>query len=196
MTPPYEQVQIESRAEWRRWLAKHRARTPGIWLVTWKQPSGQPHVTYEDVVQEALAFGWIDSRPRKLDEQRSQLLVTPRKPASKWSRANKQRIGHLKASGRMAPAGAATVAAAEANGAWTALDDVENLVEPDDLSAALAGSGEARKHWDAFPRSAKRGILEWIGSARKPETRAKRVTETARLAGENMRAKQWRPGGG
>jgi len=187
-----EQVTVGSREEWRRWLEEHHATSRGVWLVTWKKDSGGPYLPYDDVVEEALAFGWVDSLPRKLDDRRSMLLVTPRKPASNWSRVNKERIERLTAAGLMAPAGQAVVDAARASGTWTALDDVENLVEPDDLRAALDADPEARRQWDAFPRSARRGILEWLLNAKTAPTRAKRVEEIARLAARGERANQWR----
>lgn len=187
----YERVEIVSRAGWRAWLAAHHDRSPGIWLVTWKKATGDRYVSYDDVVREALAFGWVDSVPRTLDAERSQLLLTPRKPGSNWSRANKERIAGLEAAGLMAPAGAAAVAAARADGSWSALDDVEDLVEPADLAAALDAVPEARRQWDAFPRSARRGILEWIGNAKRAPTRAARVAETARLAAQGVRANSW-----
>lgn len=187
-----EQFTAETREQWRDWLAQHHASADGVWLVTWKKQSGRPHLPYDDIVEEALAFGWVDSLGRKLDEDRWQLLITPRKPASKWSRVNKQRIERLLAAGLMAPAGLAAVETAKANGTWSALDDVENLVEPDDLRVALDADPDARRHWDAFPRSAKRGILEWLLNAKTPQTRAKRVHETAELAARNERANQWR----
>ncbi len=187
-----EQVTVGSREEWRGWLEEHHATCPGVWLVTWKKGSGGPYLPYDDVVEEALAFGWVDSLPRKLDDRRSMLLVTPRKPASKWSRVNKERVERLTAAGLMAPAGQAVVDAAKASGTWTALDDVENLVEPDDLRAALDADPEARRQWDGFPRSARRGILEWLLNAKTAPTRAKRVEEIARLAARGERANQWR----
>ena len=193
----YERVEVASREAWRAWLAANHATAPGAWAVTFKKDSGGPYVPYEALVEEALAFGWVDSLGRKRDERRTQLLHTPRKPKSGWSRPNKERIERLSAEGRMAPAGLAAVEVAKANGAWSKLDDVENLVEPEDLAAALDADADARREWDAFPRSAKRGILEWIGSAKRPETRAKRVAETARLAAQGIRANQWRqPKGG
>ncbi len=187
-----EQVTVESREQWRAWLEAHHGSSPGIWLVTWKKASGRPHLPYDDVVEEALAFGWVDSLPRKLDDDRSQLLITPRKAGSNWSRLNKERVERLLAAGLMAPAGLAVVEAARADGSWTALDDVENLVEPEDLRAALDAEPEARRHWDAFPRSVKRGILEWLRNAKTPATREKRVRETAELAARGERANQWR----
>jgi uncharacterized protein YdeI (YjbR/CyaY-like superfamily) len=187
-----EQVTVESREQWRAWLEAHHGSSPGIWLVTWKKASGRPHLPYDDVVEEALAFGWVDSLPRKLDDDRSQLLITPRKAGSNWSRLNKERVERLLAAGLMAPAGLAVVEAARADGSWTALDDVENLVEPEDLRAALDAEPEARRHWDAFPRSVKRGILEWLLNAKAAATREKRVRETAELAARGERANQWR----
>lgn len=192
MADDYEQVTVESREQWHSWLAEHHATAPGVWLVTYKKGTGRPRVPYDDIVTEAIAFGWVDSRPRRLDDARSQLLVTPRKPSSKWSRANKQRVRRLLAEGRMAPAGIAAVAAARANGAWTALDEVEELREPDDLRAALDAVPAARHSWDAFPPSTKRAILEWIAAAKKRTTREGRINETARLAAQNIRANQWR----
>jgi uncharacterized protein YdeI (YjbR/CyaY-like superfamily) len=123
------------------------------------------------------------------------LWFAPRRRTSGWSRPNKVRIERLEREGRLAPAGRAAVEAAKANGAWTLLDDVENLVVPDDLAAALDGCPGAREQWDAFPPSARRAILEWIVQAKRAETRAKRVEETSRLAALGQRANQWpRPG--
>ncbi len=195
MSDAYEQVEITSRDGWRAWLSAHHQASPGVWGVIWKKTSGGPYVPYDDVVDEAIAFGWVDSLVRKLDDRRSQLLLTPRKPKSSWSRVNKDRVARLIAAGTMTEAGLAAVEIAKANGAWTALDAVEQLIEPDDLRAALDADPSARRHWDAFPRSTRRGILEWIGTAKKPETRARRVGETARLAADNVRANQYRPKG-
>ncbi len=196
MSDAYAQVAVDSRDAWRAWLAEQHAGSPGVWLVTWKKGSGGPHVPYGDVVEEALCFGWVDSLPRKLDAERSQLLVTPRKRGSRWSKANKERVERLVAAGRMAPAGLAAVAAAKADGTWTALDAVEALVEPGDLRAALDAEPEARRRWDGFPPSARRGILEWVLAAKRPETRARRVRETAEQAARGVRANQWRQPGG
>lgn len=191
MSDAYGQVEVTSREAWRKWLAANHARSPGIWLVTHKKAEGDRHVPYEATVEEALCFGWIDSKGRKLDERRSMLLMTPRKRGSGWSRPNKERLERLFAAQQMEPAGIATVEAAKADGSWTALDDIENLVEPDDLRAALDATPAAREHWDAFPRSVKRATLEWISLAKRPQTRAKRIEETATLAARGERANQW-----
>lgn len=189
--PPDNSVHPLSRSEWRDWLGANHARTEGVWLVTYKKATGEPRVDYDEAVEEALCFGWVDSKPNKLDEARSLLWFAPRKAGTGWSKPNKDRVERMMAAGLMAPAGLAKVETAKKDGSWTALDAVERLEIPDDLAAALDARGEARARWDAFPRSVKRGILEWIGNAKRPETRAKRVEETASLAEKNERANQW-----
>ena len=192
MSDRYEQVTVTSRAQRRRWLASHLGSSPGIWLVRYKQGSGHQHVTYDDVVDEALCFGWVDSRPRTLDDERSQLLLTPRKATSRWSAVNKERVERLIGEGRMESAGLAVVQAAKRSGTWDALNAVEQLAEPADLAQALDGEPAAREQWDAFPRSTKRAILEWITTAKAPETRRRRIDQTVSEAAVGRRANQWR----
>jgi uncharacterized protein YdeI (YjbR/CyaY-like superfamily) len=188
----YPQVEVTSREQWRDWLVANHESSGSIWLVTFKKASGQPTLSNDDIVEEALCFGWIDSVPRKLDEMRSMLLLSPRKAGSAWSAINKARAGRMIAAGLMQTAGLAVIAVAKADGNWTKLDAVEALVIPDDLSAALAQFSDAAGHFATFPRSVRRGILEWIVQAKRPDTRAARIAETARLAAENRRANQWR----
>jgi len=134
----------------------------------------------------------VDSKPNKLAEERSMLWFAPRKSGSGWSKPNKERVEKLIASGLMTPAGLAKVEAAKQDGSWNALDGVEALEVPPDLGKVLAADRKAQEYFNAFPRSVKRGILEWIVSAKKPETRAKRIEETVTLAAKNIRANQWR----
>lgn len=191
MSDDRERVEIDSRAAWRRWLKKHHAQGESIWLVFWKK--GDPrHVPNGDIVEEALCFGWVDSLPRKLDAQRSMLLLSPRRSGSAWSKLNKQRAEHMIAEGLMTPAGLARIEEAQKNGLWSKLDGVDALEVPADLAAALKAHKPADANWEAFPRSVKRGILEWILQAKRPETRARRVAETAVRASRNERANQWR----
>ncbi|MEB3355263.1 MAG: YdeI/OmpD-associated family protein [Synechococcales bacterium] len=182
-----------SREEWRDWLAANHQQAENVWLITYKKSTGKPTLSYDDAVEEALCFGWIDSLPRKLDDERKMLYFAPRKPGSGWSRPNKERVERMVAAEKMAPAGLAKVEAAKADGSWTALDEIENLTIPDDLAAALAELPPAAENWEAFPRSVKRGVLEWIASAKREATRRKRVEETAQLAQRNERANQWKP---
>lgn len=184
----FARIEVKSRAELRRWFERNHAQDESVWIVTWKKAPGAPHVPYGDVRDEALCFGWIDSRPAKVDSARSMLLVSPRKKKSGWSAVNKGRIAALIAEGRMTAAGLAKMKAAQADGSWEKLDAVESLAEPKDLLVALKAHAGAQAFWDAFPPSTRRGILEWISQARKPETRAARVEKTARLAAENVRA--------
>lgn len=180
------------RAEWRAWLSEHHERKEGVWLITYKKATGKPTVDYDAAVEEALCFGWIDSKGNKLDEERTMLWFAPRKAKTGWSKPNKERIERLLAAGLLMPAGLAKIEAAKADGSWTALDAVEALEIPPDLAAALALYPNAPQYFAAFPRSVKRGILEWISTAKQPATRAKRIEETARLAQDNQRANQWR----
>lgn len=189
---PDNAFQPASREAWRQWLGLHHGRDAGIWLVSFKKDTGQSCMSYDEAVEEALCFGWIDSKPKTLDAQRSMLWFSPRKTGTGWSAANKKRIERALAAGRMEPPGLAKVNKAKADGSWFALDAVEALTIPDDLQHALASYADASGHFQAFPRSVKRGILEWISQAKTAATRGKRVEETARLAATNERANQWR----
>jgi uncharacterized protein YdeI (YjbR/CyaY-like superfamily) len=194
LRPAYPLVEVASRAEWRAWLERHHAESTGAWVVTRRKTAlapGEEHVTARDLNEECLCFGWIDSRPAKIDDARTALLCTPRKPGSGWSKVNKDRIDRLLEADRIAPAGLAAIERSRADGSWAALDEVETLAVPDDLAAELARYPDARANFDAFPPSARRGILEWIVTARRDATRAARIAETAALAQEGKRANQW-----
>lgn len=188
----FERIEVTSRAELRDWLLTHHVRATSIWLVTWRKADPLRHLPYDAIVEEALCFGWVDSLPRKLDEQRTMLLLTPRKPGSAWSALNKARVERLTAAGRIHPAGQAKIDAAHADGSWTFLDDVERLEIPADLATTFASDPQARAHFDAFPPSTRRGILEWIKQARQAETRDRRIAQTVTLAHDNIRANQFR----
>lgn len=186
-------VHAETAQEWAAWLEEHHETEKAVFLVSWRKHTGRPAVGYAESVTEALAFGWVDSVQLKVDEDRSELYFARRKPGSGWARPNKLRIETLEREGRMRPAGRRVVEAAMADGSWTLLDDVEDLVVPPDLAAAFDAVPGSRGKWDAFPRSARRGILEWIVQAKRAETREKRILETAELAGRGERANQWKP---
>lgn len=185
-----DRVRPADRAAWRAWLTAHAETSAGVWLVHDKG-AGRT-LPYDAIVEEALCFGWVDSLPRSLDDTSAMLYVAPRKARSSWSRANKERVERLTAAGRMARPGMRAVETAKANGSWAALDVVETLEEPEDLARALDAVPTARAAGDAFPRSAKRAILEWIGAAKRDETRAQRVRTTVDEAAVGRRANQWR----
>lgn len=180
--------EFRSRAALRHWLEKNHGSADPFWLVTWKKHAGERHIPYDEVVDELLCCGWIDSRTRRVDEDRTMLYVCPRKPGSGWSAVNKRRIAKLTKEGRLTPAGAACVHAAKKDGSWSLLDDVERLEEPPDLARALDASPPARRHFDAFNASAKKIILLWIKTAKREETRMRRIAEAVRLAALNVKA--------
>jgi uncharacterized protein YdeI (YjbR/CyaY-like superfamily) len=180
-------VHAETRAVLRRWLATHQDDGAGAWLVSWKKATGNPVVPYNDLVEELLCVGWVDSTAGTLDAERGMLWCAPRKPRSGWSRPNKQRVARLEEQGRLLPRGIAVIEAAKADGSWSKLDEVEDGVEPDDLRAALDADPAARGYWDAFPRSVKRGLLELVVQAKKPETRQRRIATIVADACVNSR---------
>lgn len=189
---PPNSVHPKTLAEWRKWLVENHARTEGVWLVSYKKATGKLRFDFNEAVEEALCFGWIDSKGNKVDDERSMVWFTPRKQGTGWSRINKERIERLIETGRMSAAGRAKVEAAKQDGSWNALDAVEALEIPSDLEKAFSKNKTARGYFEAFPRSVKRAILEWISCAKRPETRAKRIEETVTKAEQNIRANQWR----
>jgi uncharacterized protein YdeI (YjbR/CyaY-like superfamily) len=188
MTPPRNSIHPKSRAEWRKWLEKNHTRPEGVWLISYKKATGKPRVDYEESVEEALCFGWVDSKGNRLDDERTLLWFAPRKKGSGWAKTNKERVEKLIKAGLMAPAGLAKVEAAKKDSSWSALDAVEALEIPPDLAKAFSKNKTAKEFFDAFPRSARRAILVWISNAKKPETRAARILDTVTKAAKNIRA--------
>jgi len=180
---------VRDRAELRAWLAGNHAGRGPVWLATYKKHHPD-YLAYDPVVEELLCWGWIDSVTRALDADRAMVLIASRKPGSAWSARNKAHVATARASGAMTPAGEAAVTRAVENGMWTFLDDVERLEEPADLVAAL--SGPSRAGWEGYPRSIRRGTLEWIKTARTAPTRAARIAEVAASAAAGLRPKPFR----
>ena len=168
MTPitPANSVDAPTRADWRQWLADNSATETSVWLKIYKKNSGRPSITYGEAVDEALCFGWIDSVANKGDDDHYFQFFARRKPTSNWSRVNKNKVEKLIAAGLMTPAGQAMIDLAKRTGTWTALDEVENVVNPPDLQTQLDANPTARSYYDAFPHSAKRGMLEWLLNAK------------------------------
>lgn len=165
----------------------HHLSSTGVWLVTYRRTTGRPRPEYGDVVEELLCFGWIDSKLKKLDEERAMLLCTPRRPRSIWSRVNKERVERLTSSGLMQPRGLEVVALARGNGSWDSLNKVDDMIEPRDLRDALDAVPEARRHWEAYPASYRRQVLYWVYSAKRPETRRARIGRAVSAAAMNTR---------
>jgi uncharacterized protein YdeI (YjbR/CyaY-like superfamily) len=184
----YPIYHAESRDQWRAWLAAHHDAARGVWLGSWRLDDHGPRCPYPDAVEEAICFGWIDSTVNTLDDQRILQMFTPRKAKSTWTRLNRRRVAAMEEAGLMTDAGRAAVDVAKGNGWWTIYDPVEALIEPDDLAAALDAAPGAREHWDRFPPSARKGMLWWVISAVKDETRRGRVEEVVAKAKVGERA--------
>lgn len=183
-----EQVAVNSRAEVRAWLVANAETSPSVWLVTHRKGSGKPAPSYDDIVEEALCFGWIDSTRRSRDEETSMLLLSSRKPNSMWSAVNKRRLEHLVPSGIMTERGMRAIEVAKANGSWSVLDPVERLEVPDDLATALDARPVARQFFDAMPPGARKQHLWFVVSAKRPETRAARIDKVVNATADGRRA--------
>ncbi len=177
--------------EWHDWLKENYRKSNGVWLVTYKKHTGKPRVEYEEAVEEALIFGWIDSKPRKLDDERSMLWFSPRKPKSVWAGTNKARVKKLIAENRMTDHALKLVEDAKKDGSWDIITDAENLIIPEDLEKEFDKYELSRENFSEFPAGVRKKILSWIALARKENTRKKRIEGTARFAEDNKRANQW-----
>ena len=166
-------VRPKSRKAWRDWLKKNHASSSGVWLVYAKKHSARPSLTYNDAVEEALCFGWIDSKINPIDDDFYMQVFTPRKPKSLWSASNKTRFERLRAAGLMARAGLAAAEAAKDSGAWNATKHVEELAIPPDLRKAIKANADASRNWASYSASRRKSVLYRLAGAKRPETRAR-----------------------
>ncbi|WP_414940068.1 YdeI/OmpD-associated family protein [Amycolatopsis sp. cmx-11-51] len=173
-------------AEWRAWLAENAGTEKEVWLIIQHKGSNTPSVRIEEAMEQALCFGWIDGLHRKNDATSSRLRFTPRGPRSSWSRVNRERAARLVAEGLMTERGQAMIDLAKEKGRWQVVPDGEGV--PGDLRARLDADETAHGHFEKFPPSSKRLILEWILTAKRPETRERRIARTVELAAVNVRA--------
>ena len=181
-------VLFPSRSHLRDWMAQNHAISGSIWLASYKKPHPD-YVPYPDFVAELLCWGWVDSLPKSIDATQSGLLIAPRNPRSAWSAINKAHVARNRAAGLMAPPGETAVATAMANGMWDFLNDVDALIDPPDLVQVL---GDNLATWTAFPKSVRRGTLEWVKMAKTPGTRAARIAEIATSTAAGLRPKLFR----
>jgi uncharacterized protein YdeI (YjbR/CyaY-like superfamily) len=190
-SPDYKTFHPKTRKQWRDWLEKNHITSPGVWMVYYKKETGKARVSYDESVEEALCFGWIDSLPRKLDEERSMLKFTPRKPKSVWSQLNKSRVEKLVQKNLMMPAGQAIIEIAKQNGSWDTLSASDNAaannILPDDLAQKFQKNKQAQLNFLQFSISIKKQFLSWIDSAKRPETRAERIKQTILMAAANKK---------
>jgi uncharacterized protein YdeI (YjbR/CyaY-like superfamily) len=181
-----KRVQPKSRKAWRVWLEKHHATSSGIWLVFAKKHTKLPSLSYEDAVEEALCFGWIDSLVKSIDDRFHQQMFTPRKARSIWSAPNRARAARLIKLGLMSAAGLAAVALAKKAGTWTAHAHVEALTVPPELKAALDANAEAKRHWPTYSESARKSFLYGLNNAKRPETRERRIRDIVDLVARRV----------
>lgn len=182
-----EQVPIETISAWHEWLRDNHHRPDGVWVVLWRSHTGRPHPTYDELIREALCWGWIDGQSKSLDADRSLLWFTRRKATSVWAASNKARVAELEAQGRLQPAGIAQIEQAKADGRWTLLESAEALIEPTELAAALDAAPSARRYWDGLTPGVRKQALSWIAIAKRPETRTARIAQISARAGRGER---------
>ena len=172
-----DEIHPKSRGVWRTWLEENHATQDGVWLIYYRASTGKRGLTWEEAVREALCFGWIDSKVKPIDDERYKQTFTPRKPRSIWSKVNKQHVAELVDAGLMTDAGLRAVEIAKENGAWSLLEPVDDLIVPEDLESALRGSPRARQAYEALSKSDKRAVLYSLYSAKREDTRAKRLAK-------------------
>lgn len=189
---PIEIFYPKNRNAWRSWLSKNHDSKQSVWLIYYKKNSGKPTVKYSDAVDEALCFGWIDSKVKPIDEEKFMQFFCKRKPTGTWSKINKEKIQQLIEMGLMTKAGYEIIETAKANGSWTILDEVEALIIPADLEKEFKKWPGAKKYFLQISRTDKRNVLQWLVLAKKSETRQKRITEIAELAAQGLKPKQFR----
>lgn len=175
-------LDVRVRAEWRRWLAKHHSSSPGVWLVRHKQHTSVESMSYEDLIGEALCFGWVDSLVRRLDDNRYAVKVTPRRPTSKWSDLNRKRWKQLRAAGLLASPG---LAAAPTANTYAAKPSIPAL--PAYVARAFKANAEAWRFFRKLSAHSRRDFVVWIHTARRPETRERRIRESIALLSAGKR---------
>jgi len=191
MEKEIESFYPKSRQEWREWLQNHHDKKQSIWLIYYKKKSNVPNVIYSEAVDEALCFGWIDSKAKPIDEHTFMQFFSRRKEKSVWSKVNKEKIERLTKEGLMTKAGFEIIEIAKQNGWWTILDEAEALIIPGDLEIEFQKKPTAKNYFLSLSRSDKRNILQWLVLAKRQETREKRINKIVELAAINQKPKQF-----
>jgi uncharacterized protein YdeI (YjbR/CyaY-like superfamily) len=187
MSSEVDIVDMGSAEDWRAWLARNCRSATEVWLVLRHHDSGTPSLRYQEAVEQALCFGWIDGLQRRCGAGSSQLRFTPRTARSRWSQLNRKRAARMTGLGLMTDHGRAAIEQAKAAGTWQPLPDEQTWAIPD-LQEQLDGNDAARTNFESFPPSSRRLILEWIAIAKRPDTRRRRIDQTVNLAARNIRA--------
>jgi uncharacterized protein YdeI (YjbR/CyaY-like superfamily) len=182
---------LKTLAEWREWLKNNHQQEDAVWVIFYKSGAGMPTINYAEAVEEALCFGWIDSKAQAIDTSSRRQYFSKRKPKSAWSKSNKIRVEKLLAKGRMTEWGMKCIEIAKANGSWDKLNDIEELKIPEDLNAKLEEAPEAKAFFGKLSKSVKQNMLWWIASAKKDETRNSRIEEIVACARQLKKPKQF-----
>lgn len=180
-TDNFRKVEVTSQEELRNWLDKHHMQKESVWLVTFKKSEVDKYVSTSQVLDELICFGWIDGIRRKLDEKRTMQLISQRK-VEHWTRTYKERAARLIDLGKMSDAGIMSIETSKQAGLWSFMDDVDNLVIPDDLAEALSKLQGATAFFDSINDSSKRFVLRWIKLAKTEKTRHGRIEKIAHLS--------------
>lgn len=180
------------RQDWRNWLELNHKKKDAIWLIFYKKKSPNFNLSWSESVDEALCFGWIDSTKRPIDGDRYKQYFSKRKAKSNWSRINKEKVTALIDQKLMEEEGFKSIEVAKENGSWTILDHVESLIIPDDLKDAFENYKGSKEYFNSLSPSVKKIMLYWVVSAKRTETRQKRIFEIVESASQNMKPKQFR----
>ena len=181
----------ENRDQWRNWLQENHDKAQSVWVVFYKKSSSVPSLTWSEAVDEALCFGWIDSKKISVDSEKSHQFFSRRRAKSIWSKINKEKVDHLIESGQMTPAGLACIEIAKENGSWNILDSVDALIIPEDLENEFKSVPGSEEFFLSLSKSIRKQMLYWIISAKRPETRQNRITEIVESAVLKQKPKQF-----
>lgn len=184
-----EELYFRNAAEWRAWLHENHDKSTGLYLIFYRVNSASESMRWEEAVQVAICYGWIDSTVRRIDEERRKQMFTPRKDKSVWSKLNKTYIEKLIADNLMHESGLAKIETAKLNGSWTSLDAVENHEMPEDLKLAFDQNKKASENYHNFSPSYRKSYLYWLNQAKRKETRNSRIIEIIRLCEQNMKSR-------
>ena len=180
-TENFNKVEVSSQEALRAWLLKNHAQTESVWLVTYKKSEPNKYVSRWQVLDELICFGWIDGIRRKLDDHRTMQLISQRK-VEHWARTYKERAARLIAEGKMHTSGLKAIALSKSNGLWDFMDDVDNLIVPEDLSKELSKLDGAAAFFSSINPSSKRFVLRWVKLAKTEKTRKNRIKKLAQLS--------------
>jgi uncharacterized protein YdeI (YjbR/CyaY-like superfamily) len=185
-TSNFTQLEITSASELRNWLEINHTQKESIWLVTYKKEIADKYVSVSEILDEILCFGWIDGIRRKVDNEKTMQLISPRK-VQHWTKTYKVRFAKLEKVRKMTDAGRKSVEVSKQAGLWDFMNDVDNLIKPQDFENELDKYSEAKNNWDNFGASSKRFMLRYIKIAKTPATRTKRISEISNLASQNQK---------